>query len=71
MEYFDVNTLPKPNTWPASKQLRKAIKDLKDCLSRINALDKDTKTMIQLVGCYSMFLRRAHATDFCYYSNLI
>lgn len=50
MEYFDVNTLPKPNTWPASKQLRKAIKDLKDCLSRINALDKDTKTMIQLVG---------------------
>ena len=50
MEYFDVNTLPKPNTWPAGKQLRKAIKDLKDCLSRINALDKDTKTMIQLVG---------------------
>jgi len=50
MEYFDVNTLPKPNTWSAGKQLRKAIKELKGCLSGINALDKDTKTMIQLVS---------------------
>ena len=50
MEYFDVNTLPKPDTWSAGKQFRDAIEELKKCSSRINALDKDTKTMVQLVS---------------------
>ncbi|CUS13966.1 unnamed protein product [Tuber aestivum] len=48
LEYFEDSTLPKQNAWPAGKQLRKAIKELKNCTPRINALDKDTKTMIQL-----------------------
>jgi hypothetical protein len=50
LEYFDIGDFPKPNTWSSSKQLRRAIKDLKKCQRGISSLDKDTKTMIQLVG---------------------
>jgi hypothetical protein len=49
-EYFDHDDPTKPNVWPASKQLRQAIKNMKDCQSKINSLDKDTRAVIQLVG---------------------
>jgi len=50
MEPFDVSTLPGPGTWSAGRQLRGAIKELKKCSLRFNALDKDTETVIQLVS---------------------